>query len=226
MVSRFMLARTHYPRFINCVLELLHRRIPHERTVEWNGLRVQICPQVFNPITGRTTQFFIEHMKIRPDSQVLEIGTGSGAIAAAAAQIAQFVIATDVNPYAVRCAQTTIRQNGLANRVKVRLGDLFAPVHGARFDIILFNPPYFRFDPQSWVAKAWCAGSKYQLFVRFLEGARKVLTPSGEIQILLSSASDLPQIIRLIKTAEFRIELISQGQILGPLERLYLFRLS
>lgn len=220
-----MLARTQYTRFISWVLELLHRRIQHERTVEMNGLRVQICPQVFNPITGRTTQFFIEHMKIRPDSQVLEIGTGSGAIAAAAAQIAQFVIATDVNPYAVRCAQATMRQNVLTNRVTVRLGDLFGPVHGERFDVILFNPPYFRFEPQSWMATAWCAGSKYQLIVRFLEGARKVLKPSGEIQILLSSASDLPQIIGLVKNAGFRIELISQGQIFRPLERIYLFRL-
>ncbi len=220
-----MLARMHYQRFISWVLELRHRRIQHEWTVEWNGLRIQICPQVFNPFTGRTTQFFIRHMNIRPDSHVLEIGTGSGAIAAAAAQNAQFVTATDVNPYAVRCAQATMRQNGLMNRVTVRLGDLFVPVHGERFDIILFNPPYFRFDPQSWMAKAWCAGSKHQLIVRFLEGARKVLKPSGEIQILLSSASDLPQIIGLIKMVEFRIELISQGQILGPLERIYLFRL-
>ncbi len=220
-----MLAQSQYPRLIAWLLELFHRRVHYEKVTMINGLRVQICPQVFNPILGQTTSFFIRHMKLKPRRRVLEIGTGSGAIAAAAAQITQPVTATDISPLAVQCAQATLRLNGIESRVRVLLGDLFSPVKDETFDIILFNPPYFRFDAQSWMAKGWCAGSKYELFDQFLSNARQVLAKNGEIQMLLSSAALLPRIISLTKNVGFKIQIIAKGRIFGLLERIYLFRL-
>jgi release factor glutamine methyltransferase len=210
-----MLARLYYPRFISWILELLHRRTQREKIALINGLRIQICPQVFNPIIGRTTSFFMQHMKIQHDKRVLEIGTGTGAIAAAAAKVAKSVTATDVSPFAVQCAQTTMQLNQIDNRVIVLQGDLFQPVQDETFDVLLFNPPYFQFTPQSWIAKAWSAGSDYELIGRFLRGAHQVLTRKGEIQILLSSAA-----------SGFTMSLIKKGRLFGPLERIYLIRLS
>jgi release factor glutamine methyltransferase len=191
-----------------------------------NGLRVQICPQVFNPITGRTTQFFIEHMHIDPKDRVLEIGTGSGAIAAAVANQAQCVTATDVNPYAVKCAQSTMRLNGLEKKVRVLQGDLFVPVQGERFDLVLFNPPYLAFHSGSWLAKAWSAGPNFELLDDFLGGVGEVLSDQGEIQILFSSATSLTEVLKRIRNAELRIQVMAEGRLLGLLERIYLFRLS
>jgi len=220
-----MLAQSQYPWLITWILELLHRRTQQESSVVIEGIRVQICPQVFNPIIGRTTQFFIQNMKIHSTQKVLEIGTGSGVIAAAAARVTQYVTATDVNPYAVQCARTTMRLNGVENRINVLLGDLYSPVHEETFDVILFNPPYFNFDAQSWMALAWSAGSNYELLDRFFTDARNVLSRTGEIQILLSSATPLRHIISLIKKAGFKIQVIASRRILGVLERIFLVRL-
>jgi release factor glutamine methyltransferase len=220
-----MLAQSLYPRLITWILDFLHRQTRSENIARIEGLPVQICPQVFNPLIGRTTQFFIQHMQILPESRVLEIGTGSGAIAVAAAHVAKAVTATDVNPYAVQCAKTTIRLNGREDQIRVLLGDLFSPVQGETFDIILFNPPYFRCNASSWIAKAWSAGTNYELIDRFLTGAREMLKNPGEIQILLSSAASLTQIITRMKETEFKIHVIASGRLLGFLERIYLLRL-
>ena len=221
-----MLARSHYPRFISWILELLHRRTRQTRIARINGLRIQICPQVFNPITGRTTAFFIRHMQIQPHNRVLEIGTGSGAIAVAAAQVAQSVTATDVSHFAVQCAQATMKLNQVDNQVRVLQGDLFKPVQNETFDVILFNPPYLQFTPQNWIAKAWSAGTQYELIDRFLRGAHQVMARKGEIQMLLSSAASISYLLHLFKSAGFTTSVIKNGRIFGLLERIYLLRLS
>ncbi len=214
-----------YPRITAQILLLLHRRIRETRIIELKDIRVQICPHVFNPITGRTTAFFIDNMIIPASTRVLEIGTGTGAIAVAAARLTNQVVATDVSPFAVRCATHTVKLNSAEHRVKIRQGDLFAPVLGETFDIILFNPPYFALIPNSWIATAWSAGSNFDLITRFLIEARQVLTKGGQIQILFSSRAPLKKIMPLIHAQGYRIQIIARKNILGSLERIFLFRL-
>ena len=76
--------------------------------------------------------------------RILDLCTGSGAIAVALAKElpAATVVATELSPDAVAIAQKNAARNGVADRVDVRAGDLFAPVAGERFDIIVSNPPY------------------------------------------------------------------------------------
>ncbi len=214
-----------YRRLVAWTLKLLHRRTKRAYVVELNGLQVQICPHVFNLLIGRTTKFFIRHMQIQPSSRVLEIGTGTGAIAAAAAQAGGHVTATVINPYAVQCARTTMKLNNLQNRVSVLSGDLFDPVQNRTFDVILFNPPYFASKASSWIAQAWSAGSQYKLIAKFLSGAHQVLVKGGQIQILFSSATVLPTILQMIRKESYDIQVLAQGRVLGLLETVYLFQL-
>ena len=107
--------------------------------------------------------FVDEHVLIpRPDSEtvvevardtlpdrtapcrVLDLCTGSGAIALALAKElpAAQVIATELSPGAAAIARKNAERNGFADRVEVRIGDLFAPVAGEHFDLIVANPPY------------------------------------------------------------------------------------
>src|SRR6185295_1603809 len=51
-------------------------------------------------------------------------------------------VATEVSPAAAAIARKNAERNGVADRVDVREGDLFAPVHGERFELIAANPPY------------------------------------------------------------------------------------
>ena len=73
--------------------------------------------------------------------RALDIGTGSGVHALFAAPHARHVVATDVNPRAVRFAAFNALLNGYEN-VEVREGSLYEPVEGETFDLIVSNPPY------------------------------------------------------------------------------------
>jgi release factor glutamine methyltransferase len=76
--------------------------------------------------------------------RVLDLCTGSGAIAVALAKElpAATVIATDASIEAVAVAKQNVERNAVGDRVAVRVGDLFAPVQGEQFDLIVSNPPY------------------------------------------------------------------------------------
>jgi ribosomal protein L11 methyltransferase len=70
---------------------------------------------------------------------VLDVGTGSGILAIAAARLgAARVLAIDIDPVAVQVAGDNVRINGLADRVSVRRGDLLAGI-GERFDFACAN---------------------------------------------------------------------------------------
>lgn len=208
------------------VLQLAHRRVRKARIVVLHDLRVQLCPHVFNPTVGRTTRFFLQHMQIPTGSSVLELGTGTGAIAAAAARHSKEVCATDISPHAVRCARATMRLNKVETRVEVLLGDLFTPVRGRRFDVILFSLPYLARTATSLEAMAWCAGPRCELIDRFLAEARGHLKAGGSIQILFSSAAPVAQLVTMIRQHGYHISVMSTGRILGFLERVYLLKLS
>lgn len=71
----------------------------------------------------------------------LDLGTGCGIQALLAARHSDHVVATDLNPRAVRMAEFNARLNGLTH-VECVLGDLFEPVQGQRFDLVITNPPF------------------------------------------------------------------------------------
>lgn len=60
-----------------------------------------------------------------------------------AAEKAKKVVATDINPLAVKCAKINAKINSVTEKIDIRHGNLFDPVKNERFDLIIFSPPYF-----------------------------------------------------------------------------------
>jgi len=90
----------------------------------------------------------LAQLTVRPDvGRALDLGTGCGVQALHLAGHAREVVATDVNPRAVRLAALTAALNGL-DHVDVRDGSLFDPVAGERFDLICTNPPFVVSPPE------------------------------------------------------------------------------
>ena len=75
---------------------------------------------------------------------VLDLCAGGGSLAILAALVfpAARVDAVDVSPDALAVARRNVAEHGLTERVALHEGDLFAPLGGRRYDLILANPPY------------------------------------------------------------------------------------
>ena len=80
-----------------------------------------------------------------PVGSALDLGTGCGVQSLHLARHAQRVVATDINARALECARLTAGLNRID--VDVRDGSLYEPVAGARFDLIVTNPPYVMSPP-------------------------------------------------------------------------------
>jgi release factor glutamine methyltransferase len=76
--------------------------------------------------------------------RVLDLCTGSGVLAVSLARElpAATVVATEVSAAAAAVARKNVARHAVDARVDVRVGDLFAPVAGEVFDLIVANPPY------------------------------------------------------------------------------------
>jgi ribosomal protein L3 glutamine methyltransferase len=77
-------------------------------------------------------------------TRVLDLGTGSGALAVLAARRfpGAAIDAVDISADALAVAAKNVAAHDLAGRITLLQGDLFAPVAGERYDLILANPPY------------------------------------------------------------------------------------
>jgi ribosomal protein L3 glutamine methyltransferase len=76
--------------------------------------------------------------------RVLDLCTGSGALAVLAARAfpQARIDATEISADALAVARGNVEESGAAARIRLLEGDLFAPVAGERYDLILANPPY------------------------------------------------------------------------------------
>ncbi len=156
-----------------------------------NGTRIIVLPGVFDGVRLRTGAFLASVLDARTcpaGARVLDLGTGSGLGAVVAARCGARVIATDVNPDAARCAQVNALAHHLEQQIETRVGDLFEPVPGERFDLILFNPPYYRGQPGDLADHAWRSPD---VFDRFLRELSPHLAPGGRAFVVLSTDGDI-----------------------------------
>lgn len=112
-------------------------------STEFFGIRLGVNPAVLipRPETEELAEKVIEEVRSRGGGRVLDLCTGSGAIAIAVAKNSPAeVTATDVSEAA--CSVARANAAGAGASVKVLAGDMFAPVAEEKFDVIVSNPPY------------------------------------------------------------------------------------
>ena len=130
---------------------LLSRRLQGEPVAyllgerEFFGLNFKVTPATLIPRSD--TELLVELALQRPPQgkacSVLDLGTGSGAIALAIAHTRPDVAVTavDASEAALEVARENARRMGVAN-VRFLRSDWFSALDGQRFDLIVSNPPY------------------------------------------------------------------------------------
>jgi ribosomal protein L3 glutamine methyltransferase len=130
--------------------ERIGRRIPSAYLMGrmwFAGLEFEIDPSVIvprSPIAELILASFRPWVDPERVRRVLDLGTGSGciAIACALALPRAKVDAVDISPEALEIARRNVARHGVGDRVQLLAGDLYAPVAGCHYDLIVSNPPY------------------------------------------------------------------------------------
>jgi len=141
-------------------------------------------------------------IQVRPGDRVLDLGCGAGGYGlAAAVRGAGEVVLTDIDPAAVDCALQNAARNGIS-RVDGRVGSLFAPVRGERFDIIITTLP--QLPAQRPILAARYGGPDGLRYMRKLaERAGSYLTPGGRLYLLITDWAYPPRVERLFNRRGF-----------------------
>jgi release factor glutamine methyltransferase len=115
--------------------------------VPFYNLTFNVAPHTLIP--RPETEELIEHLETfsneKSPNTILDLGTGTGAIALALAQLFPDakITATDINPHALELAQSNAHKNNLQDHVQLIQSNWFDNIHiNAKFDWIISNPPY------------------------------------------------------------------------------------
>jgi ribosomal protein L3 glutamine methyltransferase len=172
--------------------------------VSWfAGHEIRVTPGVLvprSPIAELCLAGFAPWVVPAEVERVLDIGTGSGCIAIAAAHALPQarVDATDVSRRALAVARDNVRRHGLGRRVRVIASDVYGRLKRRRYDIVVSNPPYVsavemrrlprehRAEP-SGALRAARAG--LAIVERIVAGAKEHLMPSGILVVEVGNAA-------------------------------------
>jgi ribosomal protein L3 glutamine methyltransferase len=198
------------PELLPRALAIAARRVAERKPLAYllneawfAGLELFVDERVLvprSPLAEVLEREFAPWVAIAPGDRVLDIGTGSGCIAIAAAHYcpAIFVDATDVSSAALAVAARNVARHELAARVRLFEADLFPPV-AERYRVIVSNPPYV---PEAEVAKlppeyrhepvlGLASGpTGFAAAERIVAGAVERLTPDGVLFLELGAGAD------------------------------------
>jgi release factor glutamine methyltransferase len=217
------------PRLLGKAVGLGYRLLGKDRYDDFRLERVRgmpfiVTPSVFNPKALRTGEFFasqIDSKLVGRDWDVMDMGTGSGVCAIFAANHARRVVAVDINASAVHCAGINAHLNLVEHKIDLRHGDLFGPVSGERFDLVLFNPPFLRGAPRDDRDRAWRSTDVAE---RFSAGLGAHLKPGGSALVLLSTFGDGRVFLEEFYRQGFEISVLAERRFIN--ERVTIFRLE
>jgi release factor glutamine methyltransferase len=175
------------------------------------------------------TYLLLPFAEVSAGSSFLEVGAGEGLAALVAARRGARVVATDLNPHALRQLRSTARGRGLD--LEVVRTDLARGL--GRFERVVANPPYLptepsERDPDRWQNLALDGGPDgCTLTARLVAELDEHLTPDGRAFVLASSRQSrarLDEIWEAWRSRGGTVDLVSQRELEG--ERLEVYRLA
>ena len=149
-----------------------------------------------------------------PGARVLDVCTGSGALAVAAARLgAADVTGVDISRRAVLSSWLNTRCRGLP--VRILRGDLLGPVASEVFDLVLANPPYVPAAsddlPSGGAARCWDAGTDGRAVLdRLCAAVPTVLAPGGVLLMVFSALCGVDLTVRRLEDAGLEASVVAR----------------
>ena len=173
------------------------------------------------------SELLVKYVKKHARGVVLDMGTGSGIQAAAAAgkRSVSRVVAVDVNPDAVSYCRKTIKNK----KITFLVSDLFSSLRTKKlwFDTIVFNPPYLPLEQgeDNEIARALAGGKHgYEVVERFLADATNFLNVKCQILLIFSSLTHKEKVDEILTRHGFVWDLLEELPLF--FERLYCYKIT
>jgi release factor glutamine methyltransferase len=187
------------------------------KKIFFNDHAFYVSKDVYEP--AEDTFLLAENLSVDENDVVLDVGTGCGILGILTAKKARQVVATDLNPHAVDCAKMNAKLNKVADKIDIRLGDLFQPIkQSERFSLILFNAPYLPSNPdeeKTWIGRAWAGGpTGRQLIDRFISEAPQYLNKNGRILLVQLSLSNVKETLHKLGEAGLRARILAEKKVM------------
>lgn len=180
-----------------------------------------VHPDVYNP--SDDSFLLAKHVAGFSRGRVLDMGTGCGIQALAAAEKADSVLAVDINAHAIECARKNAKACGLSNKIKFRKSDLFSDISPSeKFDLIIFNPPYLPTSPEEKTRgpldAAWNGGKDGRKVIDcFLKQFARHLAEDGSLLLLHCDLAGTGKTIKFLEKAGFSISILGEKSVPGEL---------
>jgi len=148
--------------------------------------------------------FFYEHIVASKNDVVLDIGTGTGFYAIMIADKVKHVVSTDIDIRAVKNACKNVVLNGLEDKVEVLHGDMFEPVKGKKFDMVVCSLP--QMPTPEWKIKEKIKSladdggiDGRELINRFIKSLKRYLDKNGRAYLFHFDFLDANKTIKMFK---------------------------
>lgn len=143
------------------------------------------------------------------------MGCGSGIVSVFAASKGAICLAVDINPVSVKCTNENAALNGFGDKINVIESDLFESVKTSHlptggFDIIFFNPPYYKGIPGNNFERAFKSGPGLEVIKDFISCSKNYLAKNGVIYFIVSSDMDLDEVENMFIIGGYRYKIIKK----------------
>ena len=192
-----------------------------ERRFRYKSIRAVVLPGVFFPHFTFSTRFLMSFLETNEleGMSFLELGCGTGVISVLAAQKGANVLATDLNPQAIKNAERNAKDNMVS--IKIQLSDLFQDITLQQFDYIVINPPYYPKEPANDAERAWFCGDDFDYFKRLFSTIRPYLKNESQVFMVLSEDCDLEEVQGIAKSNDFTFSTVLEKKIRGERNFIY-----
>ena len=194
-------------RVLSLFGERIERRVPAAYLIGrmwFAGLEFEVDRRVIVPrspfaeLVAARFEPWIDPARV---SRILDIGTGSGCIAIACAKAFPDarVDAVDLSPEALAVARRNVARHEVGDRLELLQGDVFGPLVGRRYDLIVSNPPYVSDDEMAGLPEEYrhepdlalrAGGDGLDVVRRILDGAASHLEQDGAIFVEVGDSDE------------------------------------
>lgn len=180
-----------------------------KKMLQFGKFKFELCQNVTEPnFPSYYLASQLDHFK---GEKALDLGTGCGFFAIVLSENFEKVYAVDVTNDAIKCTNNNSKLNAVDSKIQSVRGNLFEPVKGMKFDLIVSNPPQMPTPPSNerdnWIGYMDNSGVDGRNVIdEIIENASNFLTPHGKLLIVHLDVADIEKTVsRLQKSLRTNI---------------------